>query len=306
MNKEKNCSALQEMIIKSSLDGAHQPILYYVPEAIGELMPVLIALHQWSTDYRGVEPAWLEQATQRGWAYFQPNFRGPNFGPEACGSDKAQQDILDLIDWVLTNLAVDHSRIYLAGCSGGGHMAMLMAGRHPQAFTAVSEWVGISDLAIWYAEHYRDGEVRRYAKNIEACVGGPPGSSEDTDRQLKMRSPVFHLAGAKDLPIDFNAGVLDGHTGSVPIHHTIDAFNVIAQFLGQPTVTQEEIRQLWTRQRLINPQPQDEVPDPTYSNRKIFLRRFAGSSRLTIFEGGHEALAFAACEWLARYRKTVK
>jgi acetyl esterase/lipase len=296
-------SRLKEIQVQSSVDGTDQPSLYHVPPGVKGPAPLLVLLHYWSLDYRYDHADWVDEAERRGWCYLQPNFRGPNFQPEACGSAKARQDILDAIAWCRQNVPVDPARVYVAGVSGGGHMTMLMIAYHPTAFAAASEWVGISNLALWHAEHYRDGEVKDYARNVEACVGGPPGSSEAADRELRLRSPIHHLQHAADLPIDFNAGVLDGHTGSVPIHHTLDAFNVIARATGGPEVPAEEIEQLWTKRRLDRPTLEDTRSDPAYQGRKIFLRRYAGASRVTIFEGGHEGLAFAACEWLSQHRK---
>ncbi len=78
----------------------------------------------------------------RGWAFVEPNFRGVNDHPEACGSALARQDILDSIDWIQTQRPIDSQRIYLAGISGGGHMTMLMVAWHPDRFSAASAWVG--------------------------------------------------------------------------------------------------------------------------------------------------------------------
>lgn len=303
-HEEPDLPPLAEIWVRSSIDGTEQPSLYEAAD-VSSPAPLLVHLHHWSSDYRYDFPKWRMEARRRRWSYVQPNFRGPNANPDACGSDKARQDVLDVIDWCCREGRVDRSRIYLAGVSGGGHMTMLMSAYHPEVFAAASEWVGISNLAVWHAEHYRDGEVKAYARNIEACVGGPPGSSAAADRELQRRSPIHHLARAWDLPIDFNAGVLDGHTGSVPIHHTLDAFNVIARTLGRPEVTAAEIEQLWTKQRLDHPGPEDTPSDPAYAGRKILLRRFAGPSRVTIFEGGHEGLPGAACAWLAGHQRAL-
>src|SRR5690606_33435945 len=91
---------------------------------------------------------------------------------------------------------VDSNRVYLAGVSGGGHMSLLMAARHPERFSAVSAWVGISDLAEWYRFHAPDGEPRGYARMVAASCGGPPGSSEEVDRQYRERSPIHFLQRA--------------------------------------------------------------------------------------------------------------
>src|SRR5690606_18677774 len=110
-----------------------------------------------------------------------------------------------------------------------------------------------------------------------------------------------------DLPIDFSHGIRDGQrVGSgVPCRQTIEGFNVIANTWGTSPVTEEEISQLGTHERLLNPQPQDIAADPEYG-RQIHLRRHAGPSRLTIFDGGHEGLPFAGCQFLARFARQVE
>jgi len=57
------------------------------------------------------------EAGRRGWICLWPDFRGPNNSPDACGSEKAQQDILDVVDWVLDRYAVDKKRLYLTAAA---------------------------------------------------------------------------------------------------------------------------------------------------------------------------------------------
>lgn len=260
---------------------------------------MLVFLHSWSGDLRQKNVQWQAQAMRRGWIYLHPNFRGVNSTPQACGSKFARQDILDAIEAMQAKYNVDPDRIYLAGSSGGGHMAMLMAGHHPDRFSAVSSWVGISDLAQWYRFHLKDDVPQRYARMILDCLGGAPGTSAEIDRQYRERSPRFHLQHATDVPIDIYSGVNDGHTGSVPIHHSLDAFNVIATANGDAPVTAEEISQLTQERRLKAPSESDLKAEPAIG-RAIQLRRRSGQARVTIFEGGHESLVEPACHWLAQ------
>jgi poly(3-hydroxybutyrate) depolymerase len=297
-------SQRRQITFVSSADGTQQPAWLILPEpfdAAGPPVPLLVALHSWSGGmeqrHKGLEKA----AQQRGWIYLFPHFRGVNNRPEACGSLLAQQDILDAVAWTRRHYPVDARRIYLTGSSGGGHMAMLMAGRHPQLWAGVSAWVGISDLAAWHAMHAET----RYGAMLRACCGGAPGDSPEVDEQYRARSPNTWIAGAVDVPLDLAAGIHDGHTGSVPIHHTLDAFNLVARAQGLPEVSPEEIEQLSRPDgRLKEPLPSDLQPDEDYS-RAIHLRRTAGKARVTIFEGGHERLDDAAIAWLSRQAKPV-
>ena len=292
--------------VTSSLDDSEQPSRLWVPDrASRSKTPLLVYLHSWSGDYRQNNSPWLAEAVRRGWIFLHPDFRGRNDHPEACGSELARQDVLDAIDHVSRKYRVDSRRVYLAGTSGGGHMAMLMAGWHPKRFSAVSAWVGISDLGAWYRFHVKDGEPQNYARMILSCLGGPPGTSKQLDRRYRDRSPLFHLARARDVPLDLNAGVLDGKTGSVRIHHTLWAWNVVARARKDSPITEAEIDQLWTNGRLGQPRAGEGETDPEYG-RTVHLRRHSGKSRVTIFEGGHEGLAPAACAWLARQRRRTR
>lgn len=297
---------LADVTVKSSIDSAIGHCKLWAPEsAKAEATPLFVYLHSWSAGYEQNNSAWFKEALRRQWIFLHPDFRGPNRRPEACGSELARQDILDAIAMVASEYKVDTDRVYLAGTSGGGHMAMLMAGYYPERFSAVSAWVGISDLAEWYRFHSRSGKPDRYAQNILACTGGPPGASPEVDQQYKARSPIFHLQQVGDLPLDLNAGVNDGHTGSVPISHTLRAFNVVAKAGEHDPISDAEIKQLVNDRKLAQPQAGDEAKDATYG-RKILLRRSAGPARATIFAGGHEGLPFAACEWLAQQKRETK
>lgn len=291
---------LMPIEVKSTLDGSLQPSLIWAPKSAQTTpTPLFVFLHSWSGNYKQNNAKWLKEAQQRGWIYLHPNFRGVNQQPEACGSKLARQDILDAIDYVIKHYDVDQRRIYLAGSSGGGHMTMLMAGHHPDRFSAASAWVGISDLAAWYQFHVKDGKPQNYARMILKSLTEKPGVSTKVDAEYRDRSPLFWIANATDVPLDLNAGVTDGKTGSVPFAHTLNAFNALAEKNQTTPVSKKEMQQLWDHGKLKTPQPTDEVTDETYG-RDIHLRRNSGKARVTIFEGGHEGLPQPACEWLSK------
>jgi pimeloyl-ACP methyl ester carboxylesterase len=288
--------------IPSSLDGSLQPSYLLVPKesAAGrEGRPLLVSLHSWSGDVEQRNVPLEQLAARRGWLTWVPHFRGSNNHPEACGSRIAQQDILDGVDWVLKNHDVDTSRIYLTGSSGGGHMTLLMAGRYPDRWSAASAWVPITDLSAWHQRH----AAGTYGEMMRLCCGGPPGESWQVDREYRERSPMTHLAGTKGLPVDIAAGIRDGHDGSVPIDHSLYAFNVLAAVWRVDGISQLEIDQLLRPAgKLEEPRESDLVEDESFG-RAIYLRRYAGPSRVTIFEGGHEGLAEAAVAWLEGHQR---
>ena len=291
--------------VASSKDGTPQKAIFYCPpeatpdNTAAQATPLLVALHTWSGGYeQGVEH--VSHAKKRKWVMVAPDFRGKNVRPEACASDLAVQDVLDAVEFAKKNARVDTSRIYVVGSSGGGHMSLMMASRAPQLWAGVSAWVPISDLAAWHAESLvRKG---RYATMLEQCCGGPP--SAQTEVEYRKRSPLFHLAVAKGLPLDINVGIHDGYTGSVPVTQSLRAFNVLAVANGcNDRQVSEEQMACMLRERKVPPLLAKEREHDPERQREVLFRRVAGAARITVFEGGHDSELSASLDWLSRQRR---
>ncbi|MEB2363438.1 MAG: prolyl oligopeptidase family serine peptidase [Bryobacteraceae bacterium] len=293
-----------EVVIASTMDGDRQPALLDIPAGAqaaskGPSVPLLVFLHSWSARYNqsnALQDARAE-SRRRGWVFLSPNFRGPNNRPEACGSDLAMHDILDAVVFARMHARVDPRRIYLLGGSGGGHMSLMMAARAPKLWAAVSAWVPISDLAAWHAFSKRSGS--RYAAMLESCCGGPPASPAAM-REYRARSPLYHLARARGLRIAIDAGIHDGHKGSVPVSHSLLAFNELAKANGfaDCVLSAGEIDEFTAAGRVPEALQKAVEAEPGRKH-KVLFRRSAGPVRLTIFEGGHEMDVNAGVNWLA-------
>lgn len=280
-------------------DGAKQPAMWFSPVSTGK-KPLLVGLHTWSSTYAsaGGDAIYAEWCIAQGWAFVHPHFRGPNMTPEAMGSERAVLDIVEAVAWAKQQTVVDESRVYLVGVSGGGHMSLLMAGRHPELWAGVSAWCGISDIAQWHVEHINAGKPDRYAQNIEAALGHAPAKN---DPVAWNRSPLSCLAAAGDLPLDINHGLQDGwHGGSVPFTHSLRAYNAVVHEAKR--LDQEGITAFYAARRLPDGWPQP-VADPTYGEWPVVFRQISGNTRISIFEGGHMMVHQAALNWLARQRK---
>lgn len=276
---------------RSRVDGSVQPARL-VPAAVPGPRPLLVCLHQWSGTMHAGVGEWFAAGHAAGLHVLAPDFRGPNNRPEACGSPEAQGDVLDAVEAARGAVEVEAGRVLLAGASGGGHMAMLMAGRAPGHWAAVSAWVGISDLARWHGETKARG--LKYWRDIEGVVGGAPGSSEEVDRELAARSPVTHLGAAAGIPLDLAAGIHDGHGGaSVPVGQTLRAFNAVARANGDEPVCEEDIARLEGRELPL----EGKGPDREFGV-PVYFRRESGRCRVSLFEGGHTALEEVAVAWL--------
>ena len=298
---ETRAAALKLTVdVTSSQDGSLQKVIYWRPEsaahdAEGPAVPLIVFLHSWSGGFEQ-GPPWIDRAKKLGWVLVAPDFRGPNSRPEACASDLASQDILDAVAYARRDARIDTSRIYLVGGSGGGHMALVMAARAPELWAAVSAWVPISDLTAWHAES--TARKNNYAKMIEQCCGGKPGPA--TEAAYRHRSPLFHLAAAKGVPLDINAGIHDGHTGSVPVSHSLRAFNVLAA--PDKQISSEDIDFMVREQKIPSALAAETQVDPEREKATLF-RRSSGNARVTVFEGGHESESSSAVLWLSRQRK---
>lgn len=302
--------------VESTLDGTTQPARWLAPQ-VERPAPLLVWLHSWSADYTQQDTAddVLAEAARRGWAFLMPNFRGPNTNPEACGSPLARQDILDAVAFAKAHSTIDADRVYLAGASGGGHMGLVMAGEAPELWAAVAVSVPITDLAAWYAFHTRNHEVGRYAKHLEAVTGGPPsaprfeqlarqGERAKVDAQYRARSPLASLHRAAGLPIRIEAGIEDGHRGSVPIDHALRAFNALAL---ANDASGRAIPLPW----IDAATPDARVPsgldasdtDTAARTRRALVARTAGPAELVLFDGAHDTDVPALVAFLETKRR---
>ena len=279
-------------------DGVVQKAMWFAPVST-EKKPLLVGLHTWSSHFAsaGGDAVYAEWCIAQGWAFLHPDFRGPNWTPQALGSDRAVQDVVEAVEWAKKQTAVDESRIYLIGVSGGGHMAMLMAGRHPEIWAGVSAWCGISDVARWHAEHTKNSKSDKYAENIVAALGKVPAKD---DAEAWKRSPESCLANAATVPLDIAHGNLDGRKGSVPFEHSLRAFNAVVKPAAR--LDAAGIASYYASQTL----PAGWVPasaDASFGLNPPLFRATSGNTRVTIFEGGHEIVHQAALNWLAKQRK---
>ena len=289
--------------IESSVDGSRQPSYVILPSGFrsgGAARPLVVSLHSWSFDVEQRWPDLEREVEERGWIYLFPDFRGRNDHIEACASDVAQRDVIDALDWMIEHYPIDAERIYLTGVSGGGFMTLAMAASYPTRWTAASAWIPLSDLRAWYDFHAGDS----YGEMTRQCVGGDPADDPEIGAEMERRSPLPRLANAVDLPLEIAAGGFDGHDGTpVPVWHSLAAFNVIAEAVGEPTITAQEMAELARHEpRLQNPTASDLVEDSSFG-RRIFLRRYAGEARVTIFDGAHEGIPTAAIAWFEAHPK---
>ena len=289
-----------EVKLPSSVDDSLQWTRFFAPSS-DEPVPLVVILHSWSANWKQTLHRPIEDYCMRkGWAYLHPDFRGPNRRPQATGSALVVSDIVDAVEYACKQTKVDRKRIFLIGTSGGGYTSLIMAGKRPSLWAGVSAWVPISDLRAWHKECRAKG--LKYARDIELSCGGAPGLSPEVDREYANRSPLTFLKNAKGVNLSINAGILDGHKGSVPISHSLLAFNEVAE--EKDRLPMRDVA-YFTEKGKVPPSLLRVIKDPSYGKKAPLFRRTSGSATVTIFQGGHELVASAALAWLEGENKRI-
>jgi pimeloyl-ACP methyl ester carboxylesterase len=285
-----------------SIDSSMQKAKCFVAEG-DTPRPLLVALHTWSFTYEQDCTAYAKYCIENNWNFIFPDFRGPNWLPDACGSDKVVEDIADAVAYMKQASNVDNDRVYLMGGSGGGHCSLLLASRHPELWTAVSAWCAISDVAAWHDESVR--LERGYFEHIRSACGGDPSVDPAAKAEALRRSPVTYLGNASRVVLDISTGIHDGHifagrNGSVPVCQTLNAFNILAK--PEDQIAAEDIAFMTENQQIPEKFGTPEA-DPSFGENSILFRRQSNLTRVTLFEGGHDCLPGPGLAWLARQNR---
>ena len=205
-----------EILVKSTADDSLQPSLFYKSQS-DEKRPLLVGLHTWSYDRFNQIDNMLPYAEKYDFNLLLPEFRGKNLETnpncrEACGSFYAKADIKNAIDYVVATENVDADNIFLLGLSGGGHMALLMAGFIPEYFKAIGAYVPITDLEKWTEQN------QYYRSHVYACCG-------DIE-EMKKRSPINYI----DTIAKANLKIFHGrYDPVVPMSHSMELYNSLIQ-----------------------------------------------------------------------------
>lgn len=204
-----------EILVKSTIDGTMQPSLFYKSES-NEKRPLLVGLHTWSNNRFNQVESMVPLCEKYDFNLLLPEFRGNNLKSnpnctEACGSVCAKYDIKDAVDYVKENENIDTDNIFLLGLSGGGHMALLMAGLCPEYFKAIGAYVPITNLEKW------SNQNAHYREHILACC------SNDV-KEMEKRSPFSYI----DTIAKANLKIFHGKFDSVvPMTQSVELYNEI-------------------------------------------------------------------------------
>ena len=146
----------------------------------------------------------VQYLASRGYAVFQPNFRGSDgFGKAFAESGygewgrKMQDDVTDGVNHLVTAGLVDPGRICIVGASYGGYAALAGAALTPDLYKCAVSVAGISDLDDfigWRKRNWgRDSEGYTYWLK---AIGNP-----ETDGQKLREVSPWHLVDRIKVPI---------------------------------------------------------------------------------------------------------
>jgi len=165
------------------------------PGVADRKLPMVLNVHggPWWRDSWGYdgEVQWL---ANRGYAVLQVNFRGSRgYGKEFLNAGnrewggKMQYDLIDGVDWAVTEGIADPNRIAIFGGSYGGYATLVGLTDTPDTFACGVSIVGPSNLITFM------NTIPPYWKPIEPIFFDRVGHPKKDAEFLKSRSPLFKV-----------------------------------------------------------------------------------------------------------------
>lgn len=294
---------------RSHLDDTHRSCCFWAPENAGkggkQVVPLIVGLYisdDGCLQLSGYTPIYA-LAQKAGWAFVAPNFGVPSASPLGCGSDLSVQDIVDAVAYAKSHANIDSRRVYMIGRFGGGHLAMLALGRHPEIFAAVAAYCPVTDLLRWHAESIvrHPGREISYARMLESACGGTP---EEVPDEYAHRSPIAWLSRAQKagVPTYIATGLHDGWSSPVPVGQAIRGFNALCSPFDR--ISEDQICAI-QENRIIPKCVESESSSDSFcgGDKHIIFRRTSGNVRLTLFADDSECNLQDGFDFLSRQRK---
>ncbi|KXF77782.1 peptidase S9 [Paramesorhizobium deserti] len=160
-------------------------------------VPMVLVVHggPWGRDMWGLNPVhqWL---ANRGYAVLNVNFRGSTgFGKAFINAanrewgGKMHDDLIDAVDWAISQGIADPGRVAIMGGSYGGYAALVGLTFTPQKFACAVDLVGISNLVTFIntiPEYWRTWQSQWKVRMGDF-------TTEEGKRFLEERSPLNYI-----------------------------------------------------------------------------------------------------------------
>lgn len=196
-----------------SKDG--QPMRGYLTLPKNKPAPLIVFPHggPHARDAMGFDP-FVQFFAAQGYAVLQINFRGSSgYGNDFLQQGykqwglKMQDDLMDAVDQVRKNPAIDKNKSCVVGASYGGYSALVASFQRPQQFNCFISISGISDLAAMVK---RDTEYsEQLGLYMKTAVGDYNTESDKLNAvsalyQIdKIQQPILLVHGVKDTRVSF-------------------------------------------------------------------------------------------------------
>lgn len=178
-------------------DGLEIPAYLTVPKGVEPRnLPVVVVPHggPWARDTWGYY-SYAQFLANRGYAVFQPNFRGStgygkaflNAGNEQWGTGAMQHDITDGVNYLIQQGIADSKRVGIFGISYGGYATLAGLAFTPKLYQAGISYVGPSNIITLL------NAIPPYwvpIKKVFTLRVGNPEDPKDQER-LRRQSPLF-------------------------------------------------------------------------------------------------------------------
>lgn len=208
-----NAMAPVEPVTYSARDGQRISGYLTVPRGVArEGLPVVVVPHG---DLPGRDTRefsyFVQFLASRGYAVFQPNFRGSSgYGQEFLRAGRKQwgglmqDDVLDGARWLVEQGIGDPQRMCIVGWSYGGYVAALAAIEKPRVFRCAASINGILDLVKYMVQR------NRYSGQMSAEYIGLEGASTKSvspyHQAKRFRIPMLIIQARDDALVDSSQG----------------------------------------------------------------------------------------------------
>jgi acetyl esterase/lipase len=156
---------------------------------------------------------WAQAFASRGYAVFQPNFRGStnrddNFRRAGYGQwgRKMQTDVSDGLAELARQGIIDPRRVCIVGASYGGYAALAGVTLQKGIYRCAVSVAGVSDLADMFWTDYREsGGNRMLKRNLTESLGPPSTFAEVSPRKRAREAdaPILLIHGRDDTVVPY-------------------------------------------------------------------------------------------------------
>ena len=191
-------SELAEMkpVTYKARDGLEIPGYLTLPKGVApKNLPVVVNPHggPWFRDTWRFNPE-VQFLANRGYAVFQPNFRGSTgYGRKFWEASfkqwgrAMQDDVTDGVQWLIKEGIADPKRVGIYGGSYGGYTTLAGITFTPDLYAAAVDYVGVSSIFSWMKA------FPPYWKPFLEMVYEMVGHPEKDEALLRAASPLYHV-----------------------------------------------------------------------------------------------------------------